>query len=267
MKGAARALAVVVHGLGLVAFLYPLFLPSRATAEGSAHVSEAPLLFSLFAVLLIAVAVAELRTGAMGAKEVALLGVLAGLNAVLRLPGSFGGASLMFVLPILCGAVFGARFAFLLGATSMAASALITGGVGPWLPFQMWALGWVGAGAAVVGSRVEGRARIAALCAYGWLAGMLFGAVANLWYWPYQQGAGALSWHPGLGVVEGIRHYWRFYVVTSLAWDSGRALGNVVLIALLGRSLLRIFEKFRARLNATWMPAPVMDARARVTAS
>ena len=79
----------------------------------------------------------------------ALLGVLAGINAVLRLPGSLGGASLMFVLPVVSGAAFGARFGFLLGASSMAASALITGGVGPWLPFQMWALGWIGAGGAV----------------------------------------------------------------------------------------------------------------------
>jgi energy-coupling factor transport system substrate-specific component len=256
LKAASRALGAVTHGLGVVAFLYPFFLPGPASAEGSAHASEAPYLFSIFAVLLIAIAIAELRAGEIDAKEIALLGVLAGLNAVLRLPGSFGGASLMFVLPILCGAVYGARFGFLLGATSMAASALITGGVGPWLPFQMWALGWVGAGAAIVRARGDGWRTIAGLAVYGWIAGMLFGAIVNLWFWPYQQGAGALAWQPGLGVAEGLRHYWRFYTVTSLAWDSGRALGNVVIVVLLGRPLLRLFEKFRARLRAAWTPEP-----------
>jgi energy-coupling factor transport system substrate-specific component len=41
----------------------------------------------------------------------------------------------MFLLIILTGYVFGARVGFLMGALSLMVSALITGGVGPWLPF------------------------------------------------------------------------------------------------------------------------------------
>ena len=272
MKLTSRALAVLTHTFGVVAFLYPFFLRAPAVDERAAHASDAPWLFSAFAALLVAIAVAELRAGALGAKEIALLGVLAGINAVLRLPGSLGGASLMFVLPIMAGAAFGARFGFLLGASSMAASALITGGVGPWLPFQMWALGWIGAGGALVGRRADvslsvarqhpvthrgsATGKIVVLCAYGWVAGLVFGALVNLWFWPFQQGAGDLGWRPGLGAMEGLKHYWRFYVVTSLAWDAGRALGNVVLIAVLGRPLLRMFGRARARLHTTWETAP-----------
>jgi len=171
------------------------------------------------------------------------------VNAVLRIPGSFGGASLMFVLPILAGRVFGARFAFTLGATSMAASALITGGLGPWLPFQMWALGWVGAGAALVPAKL-GRW---GLGVYAWLSGFAFGAVMNLWFWPFQGGVSELSYLPGAGLAENAAAYWRFYLVTSLAWDAMRAAGNAVLVAVLGSPVSTILEESRNRLESTWV--------------
>ena len=52
---------------------------------------------------------------------------------------------------ILAGAAFGPRFGLLLGLSAMAVSAVVTGGIGPWLPFQMLALAWMGAGAGFVG--------------------------------------------------------------------------------------------------------------------
>ena len=48
---------------------------------------------------------------------------------------------------ILAGAALGPRFGLLLGLCAMAVSAVVTGGIGPWLPFQMLALSWMGAGA------------------------------------------------------------------------------------------------------------------------
>ncbi len=35
------------------------------------------------------------------------------------------------------------------------------------------------------------------LAAYGWVWGFLYGAIMNLWFWPFERG-GALDWHPGL---------------------------------------------------------------------
>ena len=84
----------------------------------------------------------------LNSKSVALLGVLCAINAALRLVSNFfpmpGGFSLVFVLIILVGYVYGARMGFLMGTFSLLASALVTGGVGPWLPFQMIASAWVG---------------------------------------------------------------------------------------------------------------------------
>ena len=68
----------------------------------------------------------------------AILGVLSAVNAILRgVSAGTGGVELVFFLLILAGRVFGPGFGFVLGCTSLFASALMTAGVGPWLPFQM----------------------------------------------------------------------------------------------------------------------------------
>lgn len=244
-------LLAVVNVLGAGAFLFPFLTPAEpGTGDPIAHASDAPVLFALLAPLLLAVAVAEIRGGRLDARRVALLGVLSAVNAVLRLPGSLAGANLMFFLPIVCGYVFGAGFGFLLGATSMAVAGAITGGVGPWLPFQMWAMGWFGAGAGLLRGlgRFRGRWPVTlGLAAYGWVAGLAFGALTNLWFWPYLSGAEAISWAPGIGAGEAARRYWRFYAVTSLAWDSVRAVVNATLVLTFGRPIVRVLERFRRR--------------------
>jgi energy-coupling factor transport system substrate-specific component len=258
-RATAVAVGALTHALGVAAFFYPFFVrPPAVSNETFAHATDAPVVFSIFAALLIAIAVSEVRTGRMDAKQVALLGVLSGVNAVLRIPGALGGASLMFLLPILCGYAFGARFGFLLGASSMAASAAITGGVGPWLPFEMFALGWVGAGAGLLRRPLQNVKApwvpLVALAAYGWITGLAYGGLVDLWFWPFQTGAAAISWVPGLGVAETLRRYWRFYVLTSLAWDSARSIANAALVLALGRPLLRLLLRFRARLVVSWRP-------------
>ena len=111
----------------------------------------------------------------------------------------------------------------------MATSAVITGGIGPWLPFQMLALaGWAPAPAS--SEQVDGQAppsrcvEVAALAAYGWVWGFLFGAIMNLWFWPFSVGEGDLSWSPGHRPRRDLERYWSFYAVTSFGWDAaGRA--------------------------------------------
>jgi energy-coupling factor transport system substrate-specific component len=250
-----RALAFATHALGALAFALPFISGAAPGAEPSARAGDAALLAALLALAVIGAVLADTRAGVLDAKRLALLGVLVGVNAVLRLPGALGGASLMFAIPIIAGAVFGARFAFMLGALSMAASAVITGGVGPWLPFQMWGLGWIGAGGALFAA-MPGRARLVALASYGWVAGFAYGALLNLWFWPFQRGASDLAYVPGASLADTGARYWRFYLVTSLAWDAARALGNAVLIGALGGSMLEVFGRARARLDITWEPAP-----------
>ena len=130
----------------------------------------------------------ELGRGGLGPKAVALLGVLGAAMVALRLPGFVAGFSAMFIVVLVAGNAFGPGFGFLLGAVGTFASGLFIGGLGPWLPFQMVAVGWVGMGAGSPAEDGSWRVRIGALAAYGVVSGYLFGAVMNLWSWPFLTG-------------------------------------------------------------------------------
>ena len=85
---------------------------------------------------------AEIAEGGLDAKAVAMLGVLAAVGAALRLLGAgTAGIEPVFFLLVPAGRVLGRGFGFVLGCLTLFASALLTGGVGPWLPFQMLAAG------------------------------------------------------------------------------------------------------------------------------
>ena len=142
---------------GFVAFCWPLLV---SPDSGLAHGTDAPLVFALVLPLLLAVVLAEMSEGGMDAKAVAMLGVLAAIGAALRpLGAGTAGFEPVFFLLVLGGRVFGAGFGFVLGATTLFASALVTGGVGPWLPFQMLGAAWVGCGAGML-PPLRGRAEV-----------------------------------------------------------------------------------------------------------
>ena len=58
-----------------------------------------------------------------------------------------------WLFTLFAGVMLIAGFGFALGCTSLFASALLTAGVGPWLPFQMICAAWVGMGAGFVPGR------------------------------------------------------------------------------------------------------------------
>lgn len=241
-------LAVVV---GAAAFLYPFWLPSTALPN-AAHSGDAPMVAAVVAALVVATITLEVRRGTMNGATVAILGVLAASAGLLRLLGLVGGGNGIYFLVVLAAVAFGPRFGLLLGLCAMAVSAIITGGIGPWLPFQMLALAWMGGLAGVIGlatERMSPRLEVLVLAAYGWIWGFLYGAIMNLWFWPFARDGGQLSWAPGLSLAETLQHYWSFYVATSLPWDAAGALTNAVLILLTGKVVLRTLRRFAHRLD------------------
>jgi energy-coupling factor transport system substrate-specific component len=236
--------------LGAASFLYPFWLPST-TLPSQAHSGDAPLVAALVGALVIAAVMLEVRRGTMNGATVAILGMLAAVAGLLRLIDLPGGGSGIFFLVILAGAAFGPRFGLLLGLCAMAVSAIVTGGIGPWLPFQMLALAWMGAGAGFVGlvtRRFEPRVEVVTLAAYAWVWGFLYGAIMNLWFWPFARG-GALDWNPSLDFVETLQRYWRFYVATSLGWDAAAAVTNAILVLVTGLALMGTLRRFAHRLD------------------
>jgi energy-coupling factor transport system substrate-specific component len=246
------AVLIAVNVVGALAFLWPFVLPALAGPGNEQHRTDGPWNLAALLVGLGAVLFLGLGRGALGPKTVALLGVLGAAMVALRLPGFIAGFSAMFIVVLVAGNAFGPRFGFLLGAVGTFASGLFVGGLGPWLPFQMVAVGWVGLGAGLL-PRGSWPARIGALAFYGFVVGYVFGAVMNLWSWPFLTAGSAVSWEPGAGVADNLRRYATFYAATSFAWDTFRAIGNAALVIVLGKPLLASLDRAarRMRLDAT----------------
>ena len=193
--------------------------PSRSRTSRTA--ATRPLWAGIIGALALTALALELRRGTMTGMTVAVLGVLAATGGLLRLVSlPLGGNGIFFVV-ILVGVAFGPRFGLLLGMCAMAVSAVITGGIGPWLPFQMLGTGAMGASAGWLGRatvHLRPRTEVAVVAAFGWCWGFLYGAVLNLWFWPFQRDGGELSWIPGSSVGSTLHHYWSFYVATSYPW-------------------------------------------------
>ena len=241
-------LLVACNLLGAAAFAWPFVLPSAVGAE-QAHGIDAPIVFVGLLGCLTLLLFVELGRGGMGPKAVALLGVLGAAMVALRLPGYVAGFSAMFIVVILAGNSFGPAFGFVLGALGTLASSLFVGGAGPWIPFQMVAVGWVGLGAGVVPRSPSWPLRLSLLAAYGVVVGYLFGAVMNLWFWPFATGSSALGWAPELGAGENARRYLVFYLADSAGWDTFRAVGNAMLVVVLGRPLLGSLDRAARRMR------------------
>lgn len=236
----AVALAVAA-AFSLVVFSWPLFAGSTSQLAQS---EMAPLVFALIIPVLLGVVISELSAGGIDAKTVAMLGVLTALGAGLRpLGAGAGGIELVFFLIVLGGRVFGPAFGFLLGSTTLAVSALITAGVGPWLPYQMLAASWVGLGAGLL-PPLRGRLEIGLVAVYSAVASVGFGILMNLSFWPFTLGGDtALSFEPGAPVLENLRRFLVFNFATSLGWDLGRAVTTVVLVGLVGSMVLRTLRR------------------------
>lgn len=240
--GAVVAL-VVTAAAGLLAFTWPLFVRAD-TMAASFSGSRAPFVFALLLPLVLVVVLTQISGKGIDVKSLAMLGVLTAVNAALRpLGAGTAGLETVFFLLVLAGRVFGPGFGFVLGATSLFASALITSGVGPWLPYQMLASGFVGLGAGLL-PRLRGRAEIVLLAVYGFVVGFAFGWLMDLAFWPFALGGQSqLSYVAGAPVLENLHRFVLFNVATSMGWNLGRALTNVVLIALLGPGLLLVFRR------------------------
>lgn len=259
MKNApARLLYLLSVLIGVAAFSYPFILPQVQAAtsyEGatSAHAADAGLItLALITLSLLAVLI-ELQGQAVSAKVVAALGVLIALASVLRfletgIPGP-GGFSPIFVPILLAGYVLGPRFGYLMGVLTLLVSALITGGVGPWLPYQMFVAGWLGAATGLVPHPKAKGLELLVLLALAVFSGLFYGFLTNLYFWPYFIGPAAYSWSPGSGIRDAVARFLAFYVATSLIWDLFRAGGNVILILVLGLPAVRALTRFRDKFN------------------
>jgi energy-coupling factor transport system substrate-specific component len=197
----------------------------------------------------------EAGTRQLDARGLALLAVIAAIDTALRLAvvEGIGGFSPIYFLVLCAGFVFGPSYGFLAGALSILVSAIAGAGVGPWVPYQVFAVGWVGVAAGLAGrwrSPMPGRRDILVLAVVGGLMGWVVGALLDIQDWiPVYRGNPTLGWEPGMNAATAALHFTRFYLLTSLAYDTFRAVGNVVMVVALGAPVLVALARLKARLT------------------
>ncbi len=247
LRHRARLAVAAVSALGLVAFTWPFVV---APESGLAHGGDGPWLFVVLVPLLLLVLVAEAADGGLDAKAVAMLGVLAAVGAGLRVLGA-GMAPLepLFFLLVVAGRAFGPAFGFVFGCVTLVAGALVTGGVGPWLPFQMLGAAWVALGAGLL-PRVPARAERWLLAGYGAAAALLYGLLLDLWFWPFLADAGGgtdLAYGAGEPLSENLSRFLLFHVATGLGWDIPRAVLTATLCLLAAPAVLTALRRAARR--------------------
>lgn len=231
--------------LGITIFAWPfvgLGLPPEAPAMALG-------LGVTLAILLLGIGTRELDN-----RRLALLAVIAALDAALRLAVVTGvaGFTPIFFLVLCAGYVFGPSFGFLAGSLALVTSALATGGVGPWLPYEIFGVGWTGMLAGLVGLTTRGtspRIRLAILAMTGIVLGYAYGLVLDVWDWSFFRGAPDIGWTPDLAPGVALSRFTHYYLATSLVWDTFRAAGNAVMIVVLGPPVMLAMERFRSRFS------------------
>lgn len=248
---------LIISTLGVLSLAAPFVLPQARTTETQS--STYPIMISLIIGLCVIIVFYEIQSSIIDSKMIAFLGVLIAINAAIRflenaIPGP-AGFSPTFFLIILVGYYFGGRMGFLMGAMTLFVSALITGGVGPWLPGQMITAGWVGQSASLIGiftrksKSSDKSGEIILLSIFGALWGFLYGAIMNLWFWPFLGTASGQSWLQNAGFIENLGRYSAYYLASSLVWDLTRSVGNVLTLVFLTRPVLKVFHRFKQRFS------------------
>ncbi|MFT4265525.1 MAG: ECF transporter S component [Nocardioides sp.] len=238
---------------GLITLVWPLLV--HRTDD---HLVQPPWVFLLLLPIVVLVVVAEMSEDGLDARALAILGVLSAVDAVLRgLSAGTAGVEFVFFLIILGGRVYGPAFGFLLGCTGLFASALLTAGVGPWLPYQMLCSAWIGLGAGLL-PRATGRAEIMLLTAYGIAVSFLYGLLLNLQGWPMLAGVAIAGHHemlafdPSASVGANLGVFLRYTLVTSTtSYDLMRAITTAVAILLLGGAVMTTLRRAARRATIT----------------
>ena len=237
-----RSVLAIASLFSIAGFVWPFFYAGE-------DLPRTQFFFWIAIFAAIVLVILEISSAGLDAKSVALLGVLAALISALRPlgAGAVGIEPMWFVL-ILSARVFGASFGFLLGIISMFASALLTGGLGPWLGYQMFAAAWIGMAAGLLPKKVSGKSEIAMLLVFGACAAGVFGILMDLQFWPWALGSNTqLSYVPGGSISENFYRFITFHFASAMAWDIPRAIFTCVLIGFTGPAVLSALRRTYTR--------------------
>ena len=107
------------------------------------------------------------------------------------------------------------------------------------------------------------------LAAYAAVASLVYGAILNLWFWPFVAGGEtSVSFVEGAGLAENLSRFWAFHLTTSLGFDIPRAVFTAGFVLLAGRPILNALRRAsrRAAFGEAVAFAPA-EERPRVTST
>jgi energy-coupling factor transport system substrate-specific component len=232
--------------IGLSLFVWPFVLSG---------LPDPVLAVSLALGCLAALGAVEISARRLDTRRFALLAAIAGIDAVLRLvlATGLGGFSPVFFLILVAGYVYGPQFGFICGAASLLVSAVATGGLGPWVPYEMFGCAWMGVAAGAAGLRRQGapsRRDVVVLALIAVVTGYAYGALLDVLDWTtFYRGTPGIGFLPGAGPLPLLRRFAGFYLATSAAWDSFRAVGDAVAVVVLGAPVMAGLWRLRQRMS------------------
>ena len=258
LRPTSSVLLALASLVGLVAFGWP-FVMTASSHANHAHAGDAPWLFALLIPLLLVIVLAEVSEGALDAKAVSMLALLAACGAALRVPDpGVAGFEPMFFLLVLAGRAMGRGFGFVLGALTLAASGLFTGGVGPWLPFQMLCAAWMGFGAGCL-PPARGRRELALLAGTPRSPASSTGADQPVVLAVRRRHGQRLLVRAGGGALANLHRFILFDLTTSLGFDLPRAVINAGLLFALGTPVLAALRRAARRASFEPIIEPLVD--------
>lgn len=244
------ALIAAVNLVGLFLFTWPLLIDIEDF--GLADLTQATWLAGVLALVAVAILALSINIRLLDSKTVAIVSVLVGLISALRLLGAGAvGIEPIWFLIILAARALGAELGFVIAILALAVSALMSGGVGPWLAYQIIAAGWIALGVGLIPKKLNFKVERIALALYGAIAAFLFGLLMDLQLWPWLLGSDTqLSYLPGASVGENLSRFITFHFATALSWDLPRAIVTATLIMVTARPVLNSLKRASTRLNA-----------------
>lgn len=250
MKLINWAIFAALNLFGVLLFSWPLFISSaNPFLKNLTNATWLAALLGFAAILILGMQISERL---LDSKSVAIVAVLVGLISALRLLGAGAiGLEPMWFLLILAARVFDIRLGWSIAMLSMLVSAFMTGGIGPWLPFQVFAAGWIALGVKLIPKSLSGKSELVLLSIYGVLSSLFFGAMMDLQLWPWLLGTQTqLSFIPGASLEDNLSRFVLFHSATALAWDIPRALLTSILILISGKAILASLIRAQFRLSA-----------------
>jgi len=191
----------------------------------------------------------------LDARRFALLAAIAGIDAALRLvlvTGAGGSArsSSSFSPPVTST-----------GPPSASSAGHVAARVGgghrgyrALAPYEMFGCGWTGAAAGIAGLRRSSTRHAGHRRSRGRQRGRrlrLRGAPRRLGLDHLLPGSPSFGFLPGAGTGVLLQRFGRFYLATSVVWDSFRAAGDALAVIVLGLPVLAALARVKSRLTFT----------------